>query len=342
MSEPRRLSVGVGLTNACNLACPHCYRPRGEATFLPARTVLRCLDRWPAASVNLGTGENILHPELTALLDALAERDVPVSLTSNGTSLLELDAERLARLHDVEVSFDFATRAEMDAFRGRGAWQRAVRAVERCVALGRPVTILAVLMSINHDRLADVARLARQLGARCRVNVYQPVHDRRYLPDRAQFWEAFRRLLGETWLVTCTEGVVLAALDGAAGEAPVGGCGRASVRITPSGELLPCVYWPESAGQADDVAAADFATLCQTPPFVQCRSIPAPCRDCPAVQHCRGGCASRRMRTGGPDAVDPYCPRATQPPVRLHAQRVEDVDLLHAANVCTTIVRAPD
>jgi MoaA/NifB/PqqE/SkfB family radical SAM enzyme len=50
-------------------------------------------------------------------------------------------------------------------------WQQA----ERCVRLGVPVTIIAVVMESNYMRLADVARVAKQFNAPLRVNVYQAV-----------------------------------------------------------------------------------------------------------------------------------------------------------------------
>ena len=334
-----QLSLGIGLTNACNLKCAHCYRPRGAAQHLGLDDVVRCLDRFDVASVTLGTGENILNPALPAVLDELERRGVRTSLTSNGLSLGQLDEARLVRLHDVEVSFDFATRAELDAFRGRGAFDLALRAVERCVALGLKVTILAVLMRINWDRLASVAKLAARLGASFRVNVFQPVHETGHMPSWEQLWGGFRRLFGEAEVVTCTEPVVAALLPARAGSAPRPcGCGRTSLRLLPGGELLPCVYWPRPAAMLADL---DDVALFQTKEFKAARSVPDVCRSCPLFDRCGGGCPARRALTTGLDAPDPFCPRrhgtAATP---LHASFGTGPDLLHAANVCTTIVRA--
>ena len=333
-----QLSLGIGLTNACNLTCSHCYRPKGTPQHLGLADVIRCLDRFDVGSVNLGTGENILNPALPSVLDELADRGIRTSLTSNGLSLVELDETRLRRLHDVEVSFDFATRAEMDAFRGPGAFALATRAVARCVALGLRVTILAVLMRINWDRLASVARLATRLGATFRVNVFQPGHGDNHLPSYDQLWGGFRRLFGEAEVVTCTEPVVAALLPARVGATPRPcGCGRTSLRLMPGGELLPCVYWPRPAAMLSEI---ENVALFQTPEFRAARSVPKACEDCPLFARCGGGCPARRALTGGLDSPDPFCPRAHGEVAPFDASLGPNLDLLHAANVCTTIVRA--
>ena len=332
------ISLGIGLTNACDLDCSHCYRPQGAVQHLGVDEVERCLAAFDVGSVNLGTGENILNPALPDVLDLLHERGIRTSLTSNGKSLLELDAVRLGRLHDVEVSIDFPDVAGMDGFRGAGAMERATAAIRRCVDLGLHVTVLAVMMRSNWDRLADVASLAASLGASFRVNVYQPVHDAEPMPTWSEFWGGFRLLFARTSLVTCTEPVVLAALgmerDGGCG------CGRKSVRLTPSGAVLPCVYWPTPATTVGALQPGGQADVLQTAEFAACRTVPEPCLGCALVATCGGGCPARRRLVGALNEPDPYCPLKGDVPVALKAALGPDLELLHASNVCTTIVAA--
>ena len=332
------ISLGIGLTNACDLDCSHCYRPQGPPQHLGLADVERCLAAFDVGSVNLGTGENILNPALRDVLDLLHEQGIRTSLTSNGKSLLELEEARLGRLHDVEVSIDFPDVAGMDAFRGAGAMERATAAIRRCVGLGLSVTVLAVMMRSNWDRLSDVARLARTMGASFRINVFQPVHGADLMPTWQQFWDGFAMLFESTSLVTCTEPVVLAAL----GMERNGGCGcgRASVRLTPSGSVLPCVYWPAPATTLGALEPGGQAAVLQTPEFVACRTVPEPCRACDLVATCGGGCPARRRLVGGLNEPDPYCPLKGDQPVRLRAALGPDLELLHASNVCTTIVAA--
>src|SRR5688500_10188416 len=132
-------SVGVGLTNACDLACAHCYRDTDAISQLALAEVTSVCDALPVRSVNLGTGENGLHPEYEKIVTALAERGVKLSLTSNGFTIERSSDATLRRFREVEVSIDFPTEAEQDAFRGRGNWKRVMRSIARATAAGATV-----------------------------------------------------------------------------------------------------------------------------------------------------------------------------------------------------------
>ena len=111
-------------------------------------------------SVNLGTGENGMHPDFKAILAYLRTRPIKLTITSNGHSSAVLSDDELRAFHDVEFSLDYPTQAEQDAQRGAGNWELIQQQAERCVRLGIPVTIIAVMMKANCLRLADVARVA--------------------------------------------------------------------------------------------------------------------------------------------------------------------------------------
>ena len=205
-------SVGIGLTNECNLRCPHCYRPDMTVERLTLQDIQRVCDSIPVKSMNLGVGENGLHPEYHAILAELAERGIVTSITSNGLSTERLSDAELQRFRSVEFSLDFPTAREHDAFRGPGNWHTVVKAVERCAGLGVPVTITAVMMRMNYDKLADLASVAASFGANLRVNVYQPSKTDQFSVSYEQFWDGFRQLLASTRLVATTEPVLAAVL----------------------------------------------------------------------------------------------------------------------------------
>jgi MoaA/NifB/PqqE/SkfB family radical SAM enzyme len=205
-------SVGVGLTNECNLRCPHCYRPDAVINRLSAQEIQRVCEAIPVRSMNLGVGENGLHPDYRAILDYLTRQGIVTSITSNGLSTEVLTDAELTRFRSVEFSLDFPTEREHDAFRGQGNWQTVMRASERCANIGVPVTVTAVMMRLNYDKLPALARVAASVGANLRVNVYQPSKTDHFSVSYEQFWEGFTQLLESTRLVTTTEPVVAAVL----------------------------------------------------------------------------------------------------------------------------------
>jgi radical SAM protein with 4Fe4S-binding SPASM domain len=326
-------SVGIGLTNECNLRCPHCYRPDAVIDWLTLEDVRRVCASIPVRSMNLGVGENGLHPEYRAILEALWEQGIRTSVTSNGLSLAVLPDEAVRRFHSVEFSLDFPTESEHDAFRGPGNW-RAVRAgIERCATLGVPVTVTAVMMRINYDRLADLARVAAGCGANLRVNIYQPSKTDQFTLSFEQFWDGFRRLLGASRLIATTEPVLAAVLGMSDFVGP--GCGRTTVRVAPDGRVLPCTYWPNSRLTLGDLERLGEG-IAETPEFVAARRTPAACDGCP----CRGGCAGRRAVTGKLDEPDPYCPFARGDRVVLDWEAAASADLPKLGSACTTVVSA--
>ncbi|MGB9364257.1 MAG: hypothetical protein WCA99_21805, partial [Candidatus Sulfotelmatobacter sp.] len=49
------ISLGLGLTNECNLACAFCYRDPARTDRLSLNQVKAIMERLPVRSVNLGT-----------------------------------------------------------------------------------------------------------------------------------------------------------------------------------------------------------------------------------------------------------------------------------------------
>jgi MoaA/NifB/PqqE/SkfB family radical SAM enzyme len=100
-------ALGLGLTNECNLACSFCYRDPERVDRLSLEQVRAVLERLPVRSVNLGTGENGMHPDFAAILAYLRRRPLKLTITSNGRSLEILDDGQVAAFADVEFSLDY-------------------------------------------------------------------------------------------------------------------------------------------------------------------------------------------------------------------------------------------
>jgi MoaA/NifB/PqqE/SkfB family radical SAM enzyme len=325
-------SVGIGLTNDCNLNCAHCYRDTQRIDNISLAQVKTICENLPVDAMGLGTGENALNPEFVSIVEYLHAHGVKLSLASNGYSLMALDDDHLRMFHDVEVSIDFATQHEQDALRAPGNWTLVHRAMERCQTLKVPVSILATLMSINFDRMDALARLAQRQRVNLRVNAYQSVKTDRYRLSYEQFWEGYRRLFSTARVISCAEPVVRAAMGLDDARSP---CGHTSIRFNPRGQIIPCVYWraDSSAPTIADLQRLGAQVL-NGDDFRLARLMPGKAAGC----RCQGGCATRRALNGQLDAHDDYCPWVRGEDIRLDWQPAPAVDLMRARNVCTTIV----
>ena len=330
------IALGLGLTNECNLTCAFCYRDPARTDRVSLDQVKAVMESLPVRSVNLGTGENGMHPEFKSILGYLRTQPIKLTITSNGHSIAVLDDDELRAFHDIEFSLDYPTQPEQDAQRGPGNWTLIHQQAERCRKLDIPVTIIAVMMKPNYLRLAEVARVAKKFDAPLRVNVYQAVRSDVYALSYEEYWEGFGRLFAETDVIAIGEPLVRAM----AGLPPLrGGCGVSTVRVTPRATTQPCVYWPGTGEPLSDLISAGEGIL-DSRPFEQARTLPHACQPCEYRESCHGGCAGRRRLQNALLEPDCYCPIVRGEHPKLKIRMAANRDLPKLSSSCTTFVIA--
>jgi radical SAM protein with 4Fe4S-binding SPASM domain len=336
--SPGSFSIGLGLTNECNLSCSFCYRDPTRVDRLDLAQVRAAMASLPIRSVNLGTGENGMHPEFREILSFLRTLPVKLTITSNGHSAAVLTDDELRAFHDVEFSLDYATEEKQDAQRGAGNWALIHQQAARCRKLGVPVTVVAVMMKANYLGLAAVARVAKPYDAPLRINVYQSVRSDIYALSYEEYWRGFRALFAETDVISIGEPLVRAM----AGLPPrAGGCGDGTVRVTPRATTQPCVYWPGS-GEPLSVLLSLGSEIVESAPFVAARTVPKECRGCAFLESCYGGCAGRRRIQNALDQPDFYCPIVRGGLEKLEIRMAPEREMPKRESACTTIVIARD
>ncbi|MEJ2251361.1 MAG: radical SAM protein [Candidatus Lokiarchaeota archaeon] len=331
-----KYSVGIGLTNNCNLSCPHCYRNKEEISYLSLEQIKILYKSIPIKSIGMGTGENILNPEFHLILNFLSSKNVNLSLASNGLTLTSLSDEELKLFNDVEVSIDFPTEKEQNEFRGKGNWKLVMKSIERCKNLGVNISILTTIMSINHNKMGSLIDLARAYNTNLRTCVYQSVNSDEYQLSYNQFWKAIKELLEFGELISCSEPVVRAVL----GLEPVfSPCGHKSIRINPKGQISPCVYFGGLINSKPLPTIKDLPNLGEdiinTYYFKKFQKTPKEAKSC----RCKGGCSSRRALKGNLNTHDFYCPWVRGEEINLSFTKVSSSNLVRSDNNCNIIVK---
>lgn len=326
-------ALGLGLTNECNLSCSFCYRDATRVDRLSIEQVASVMRKLPVRSVNLGTGENGMHPQFLDILNYLRREPIKLTITSNGHSIEVLEDADVSAFKDVEFSLDYPSEQDQDRQRGAGNWKLLHEQAARCRRLGVPVTFIAVMMRSNYDRLAAIADVARAYDAPLRINVYQSVRSDAFALTYDEYWHAFEALFAQTDVIAIGEPLVRAM----AGMPPrQGGCGVATVRVTPRATVQPCVYWP--GGTPLDLLLELGSGIIETEAFEAARSVPETCLGCHHVATCGGGCAGRRRLLNAVDAPDPYCPVIRGHDRRLAIRMAGSRELPKLESACTTIV----
>jgi MoaA/NifB/PqqE/SkfB family radical SAM enzyme len=173
---PAWLHANLQLTLGCDLACRYCRTlssPRLDTSGeLGTEAWLRLFDqlnRKGVRSVFATGGEIFNRPDVWDLLYALEERFV-VHILSNGQALsgelTDRQEEIVARLASVQISLDSATPDLHDAFRGRGTWHKAVRALKAVRDMGVEAVISSVIIPGYEAEAKSLAELSHSLGVR--------------------------------------------------------------------------------------------------------------------------------------------------------------------------------
>ena len=172
---PQRLSVE--LANICNLHCSYCFRSdenlySSHAQFFPLellrRVIAEARDAANVTRINFTGGEPSLHPAFAETLQAIGEAGLTVSFVTNGWHFDRIwpaiQANRAAVSH-VAFSLDGVTRETHDRWRGKGSFDRLVRAFSRCYMAKLPFAIKIVIRRDLLDQLEQIAIFAARMGA---------------------------------------------------------------------------------------------------------------------------------------------------------------------------------
>ena len=166
--------------------------------------------------------------------------------------------------------------------------------------------------------------------------MYQAVRTDTFALTYDEYWGGFAALFARTDVIAIGEPLVRAM----AGLPPrAGGCGVATVRVTPRATVQPCVYWP-GGGEPLDLLLGLGGDITGTQSFVDARSLPPACAGCAFEASCHGGCAGRRRLLDVLDQPDPYCPVIRGDDRRLTIRMAPSRDMAKLESACTTIVMA--
>jgi radical SAM protein with 4Fe4S-binding SPASM domain len=177
--------VSWNLTYRCNLACEHCYLDAGGAPLVGTENFadrselgtdecFRVIDEIaafaPECLTILTGGEPLLRRDILEIVRRASERGLWVVVGTNGVSITENVAVRLAEAgaRGVSLSLDALDPDRHDRFRNvRGAWRNTVEGAEILNRTGLPFIVQTTAGSHNLSELDAIADFAHdRLGAK--------------------------------------------------------------------------------------------------------------------------------------------------------------------------------
>lgn len=334
--------VGWGITNRCNLSCPHCYSSatkafKEELTSEEGLAVIDDLAALGAERIGWTGGEPLLRRDLEQWIAAAAGHGIRSGITTNGTPLTAKRAESLRRagLETVQISLDGST-AERNR-RIRGASETDFRRVLRAVRLAREAGFgVHMAMLVGRETLDDVRPyldLAAELGVvSVRFCGYVPwgrgidtgcqdrLDLRGHLPE-------LRALVEDLSTDECPQ----ALFDPGFGPLPpyfdyhTCMAGVEMLYLGPEGNVYPCTALLDDRFTVGNVKQRSLPDIWDDPAMTEIAAYPreritGPCRDCEAFERCGGGCRGvTHAYTGDLDASFPAC-LASAPASRAEAR----------------------
>jgi PqqA peptide cyclase len=327
---PTPLGLLAELTHRCPLGCPYCSNPLNldkRADELDTATwarVFREAAGLGVLQVHLSGGEPAARRDLVEITAAARQAGLYANLITSAVGLGEktLTALADAGLDHVQISIQDSEQVSADRIAGYdGAFARKRALAARVVELGLPLTVNAVIHRANIERIGDLVEMALALGA-SRVEIAHVQYYGWALENRAALMptrEQVERAVGAVETLRARHHgriVIDAVVPDYYAKYPkpcVGGWGRRSLNVTPTGRVLPChaaesipglEFWSVREHSLADIWAS-------SPAFRAFRGtdwMQEPCASCPRRHEDFGGCRCQAFAlTGDARATDPVC-----------------------------------
>ena len=185
------------LTAGCNLACRHCWlSPKLQDenhsfSMLPLelfRSILNQGKELGLNAVKLTGGEPLMHPHIQRLINIVEEKELSLSIESNGVLCTPQLAQAIAQIknHFIAISLDSADAKTHEEIRGiKGCFMKAVNGIVNLIHAGVRPQIIMTVMRRNVEHIPAMIRLAEYLGANSlKFNVVQPTGRGEHLREK--------------------------------------------------------------------------------------------------------------------------------------------------------------
>ena len=334
MAEAPRLSPPAGLlaelTHRCPLGCPYCSNPlvldqvADELDTATWARVFREAAALGVLQVHLSGGEPGARRDLVDICKAAHDAGLYTNLITSavGVTAQTLGALSDAGLDHVQISIQDSEPASADHIAGyRGGFERKRALSAEVVRLGLPLTINIVVHRANIERIDVMVEMALAFGA-SRLEIAHAQYYGWALQNRAALMPTRKQAEAAVEHVAVLRKrhhgrIVIDAVTpdyhARFPKACVGGWGRRSLNVTPSGRVLPC-HAAESIPELEfwNVRDHSLADIWENAPAFRAfrgnEWMQEPCRSCERKDQDFGGCRCQAfLITGDARATDPVC-----------------------------------
>ena len=278
------------MTDRCNLQCKHCYLGETRHQDLPFETIHKIAEEFEEIQglrLLLSGGEPLLHPGFWKINDLLGGYEFRSVLLSNGTLITKAVARKL-RVQEVQISLD-GMKDGHEAIRGRGSFQKALKAIEHLQESGIRVSVATMIHKKNMGEFDSLASLLESRDIK-EWNVDVPCVEGKLRENQ------------ELWVTPPEAGPLLnyGFGGGIHGSKNNASCGTHLCAILANGWVAKCgLFSQEAVGSIEEGLRSCWERIPRIPlTDLKCK--------CSEIEACRGGCRYRARILGNLHDRDLY------------------------------------
>lgn len=316
------VNVYYSNTERCNLSCAYCYNAKSRKHFgkfreeMTTEESIQALDtlwNFGASTVAFCGGEPMSRSDLFDVAKSAKNKGFRTALVTNATLINESNALKVVDLFDlVWISLDSHVKEEHEALRGKGSFDRTLRAI-RILAKHKPrqFVVNSVVCNINVKSMLEMHRLLLEdIGVgQHRMGAFLPtkevVRDKNNNPiTSVLFDDEYRKFLLDSGLKLELGGDELPPLtvdkhDGLiiknAPRRIQCGFANGDIHMVSNGDIYPCVMMYKKVFRAGNILHEDIEKIYgESDVMKKCRNATVDsieeCRGCFVKDVCAGGC----------------------------------------------------
>ena len=294
--------VHIETTYGCNQRCIFCYNPSRDCSIDYAKLdkIVDSIYKSKIPHVYLIGGEPSLLKvdKLNEYIEKLSEYS-SVTIVTNGFKYLEGLSKSLAcigvPIHGDKKTHEYLTN-------NPGSYEKIISNIKRYVEDGFDVRLIPVLMSINHNQMYDIIRLAAKLGAesvfvdRFESGGIGSALTKRLLPDDKQFKTALGQIIkakGDFNIPLGFGTAIPYCLDKRLIDENIQancGVGTTFAAINPNGDFRLCNQSLKVYGNILKEPIEKIWNKKALDEFRDLGWVKEPCKSCELLYECTGGC----------------------------------------------------
>ena len=305
--------VSWNTTNKCNMYCEHCYRDSGkedkaELTTDEGKSLLEEIAKAGFKIMIFSGGEPLVREDIFELIQYASKLGLRPVLGSNGSLITPEVATKLKEsgLKAVGISLDSLDADKHDKFRNyKGAWRETLNGMKNCRDIGLPFQIHTTVMDWNKDELLHITDFAVAMGALAHHPFFLvPTGRGENIEKEALKIDDYESILKSIMekqkqvnielKPTCAPQFMRIAENMGMKLRFSRGClaGISYCIISPKGEVQPCAYLKEIAGNVKETSFSEIWSNSKIFNELRTLEYKGNCGECKHSKIC-GGCRAR-------------------------------------------------